>query len=117
MNTTTTETENYTFCWTHERNRKALEGTTWDAYWSARPASAVTVELFAGYTIDEALDAARNLGLFGTGSNRSGCFEVQCDRGIWTHVRGYRNLGKAKAADIVFKTWDEMEAEEFAAAA
>ena len=109
------DTEHYTFCWTTERGPKYLAGKTFDQYWSSNVPQSVTVEMCADYTLDEALAAARSLGYFGKGTNRAGCYEVQCDRGIWTRARGRRNLNKARERDIVFQSWDDIETADLAA--
>ena len=49
----------------------------------------------------------------GRGSHRAGTFEIQTSEGIVSHATG-KNLVKAAAKNIVFKTWDELEAEEAA---
>ena len=49
----------------------------------------------------------------GRGSHRAGTFEIQTDEGIITHATG-KNLVGTPAKNIVFKTWDELEAEEAA---
>jgi len=49
----------------------------------------------------------------GRGSHRAGTFEIQTSEGIVSHATG-KNLVKAATKNIVFKTWDELEAEEAA---
>jgi len=52
----------------------------------------------------------------GRGSHRAGTFEIQTDEGIISHSTG-KNLVHAierGTSHIVFKTWDELEAEEAA---
>jgi hypothetical protein len=102
-------TQVWDFFFTAERNKTALAGTTWDAYWKTNPAAVriATLELAAGTTFRDALEAAHAAGV-PRGSNRSGIFEVQNDNdGIWTHRRGYRNLTKSPAKNVVFTSWDE----------
>ncbi len=47
------------------------------------------------------------------GSARAGCYEVQCDFGIFSHKNGARiDLTTArKRLNVVFKTWEQIEAE------
>lgn len=70
----------------------------------------------AGLTLAEVLAEARQRGIVGTGTARSGVFQVQCDRGIWSHVAERRiDLSTpAKAAKVVFASWEDMEAAELA---
>ena len=57
------------------------------------------------------------------GSARSGVYEVQCDAGIYTHQNELTGGSPArievstprKAAKVVFKSWDQLEAEDMAA--
>ena len=49
----------------------------------------------------------------GRGSHRAGTFEIQTSEGIVSHATG-KNLVGAPAKNIVFKTWDELDAEEAA---
>ncbi len=42
------------------------------------------------------------------GSARAGCYEVQTDAGVWTSPTRSRLNPKT----AVFKTWDDLEAEE-----
>jgi len=76
-----------------------------------------TMVAAAGLTLSEVLTEARSRGVVGTGSARSGVFQVQCDRGIWNHVSDSRiDLSTpAKAAKVVFASWEDLEAAELAA--
>ena len=64
-----------------------------------------------------ALEYAHANGL-GKGSYRSGCFQVQADDGIYTQLDDVRfNLATPQGRSRVqFKTWEELEAEDLAAA-
>lgn len=76
-----------------------------------RPAAVTTVEVPATATLVDILEAAKAAGM-STGSQRSGCFEVQTDLGIFSHhnpvfrERGYGRLDPHKA---VFQTWEQLE--------
>ena len=50
------------------------------------------------------------------GSNRCGCFEIQTLEGIIVHKRGSRidNRTPRKRANILFRTWEQLEADELA---
>lgn len=100
------------FFWTTYRSRGGL---THSEYWASRPAHTGRLNLPDGISIRGALAAAREAGLFGKGTSQTGCFEVQTSAGIFTHTRGFANLGRAKDKDIVFRSWDELHAEDEAA--
>ena len=69
-----------------------------------------------GLSLQEALEAALEGRIIPKGSHRSGCFQVQCDRGIWTSAADSRmDLSTPrKAAKVWFASWDAMEADEVA---
>jgi len=73
----------------------------------ARGAHSLRVEVPDTATLVDILTAAAAAGM-SQGSQRSGCFEVQTDLGIWSHhnpefrERGYGKLDPAKA---VFEPW------------
>lgn len=104
-------TERYDFFWRAENNR--VDPRT-------QPAKCFSLELPTGTDIEEAIAAAREAGM-PRGSHRCGCFEVQCERGVWAQVEGNRMdfTTARKAAKVQFLTWEEMEAleEQEAAAA
>jgi hypothetical protein len=54
-----------------------------------------------------ALDAAKALGL-PKGSHRSGCFQVQCEHGIFSEAKGVRFNPKFPER-ITFNTWEQLE--------
>lgn len=87
----------FDFFWYAENNR-VLPNT--------RPAKSVSVELPAGTPLDAALSAARSAGL-PKGSPRTGCFEVQCDEGLWRCDDGKR-LDRPTAQPH-FTTWEDLE--------
>lgn len=62
----------------------------------------------ADATLAEVLAAAFAQGVR-KGSARAGVYEVQGPRGIWS-TPGNQNLAKSKK--VVFKTWEELEAED-----
>lgn len=76
-----------------------------------RPASVTKVTVSETATLVDILAAAKAAGM-STGSQRSGCFEVQTDLGIWSHhnpifrERGYGRLDPNKA---IFQTWEQLE--------
>lgn len=96
----------YTFFWYRESNR---------VHPQSQPAWAINVQLPAGTPLADALAAAHAAGL-PKGTHRSGCFEVQCDEGIWAQQDGNRiDLSTPRrAAKTTFKTWEQLEAEELA---
>lgn len=77
------------------------------------PAVCLTLDLADETTLPEALCAALAAGM-SKGTHRSGCFEVQTDRGIWSQRDGNRiDLSTTrKVALTTFKTWEQLEAEE-----
>lgn len=102
-----TATETYTFIF-------RSEGKNFDPMVQ----DSVNVDLPAGLDLQTALETARSNGLIGKGSHRSGCFEVWCDRGIWTSTVSKRiDLSTdRKAAKVVFASWDDMDATDMDAA-
>ncbi len=74
----------------------------------------VMLNIPADYTLREALEYARATRNLGSGTHRSGCFEVQNDLGIFRQVDGNKiDLSTpAKAAKVTFKTWEQLEREE-----
>ena len=101
---------NWAFFWTTYRSKKLLKGLTHAAYWRKRGAKTAVVQLAVTLDLGEALAAARAAGLFGVGTHQVGCFEVQTPIGIYWHARGYYNLNKAKAVDVRFQSWEDLEA-------
>ncbi len=79
----------------------------------ARGARCHSVELPPGLAPEAAIAAARKLGV-PYGSSRSGAFEIQTDAGIWSRSDG-RGHGRLTDAGSVFKSWDQLAAEEVAA--
>lgn len=77
------------------------------------PCKPYRFELPDGTTLADALAHAYANGL-PRGSARCGCIEVQNDLGIYSHRLGNRiDLSTPrKAANVVFKTWEELEREE-----
>jgi hypothetical protein len=59
--------------------------------------------------VEEALEMARELGL-PKGSARCGCFEIQSDLGIWSHVND-KPLRWDRPDDITFTPWDDEHEE------
>ena len=74
----------------------------------------VSIELEAGLSLFEALRQAYMSNKLGSGTGRSGCSEVHCDRGIWIHTNDSRIdvSTDRRAAKTVFASWDAMEADE-----
>lgn len=60
--------------------------------------------------LDDILEAAKRCGI-PVGNFNCGVFEVQTDVGIWSNPTG-KNLRFAKPANRVFKSWEQLEAEE-----
>ena len=73
---------------------------------------AYTFELDADTSIEAAMAHAYANGL-PRGSHRCGCVEVQNDRGIWSQKEGNRIdvSTPRKRAKVIFRTWEELEAE------
>ena len=69
-------------------------------------------------TCAEAIAYAIENRRIGRGTHQSGCFEVSNDIGMWWHKDGNRMdfSTPRKAAKVIYKTWEQMEAEEIAAA-
>jgi hypothetical protein len=65
----------------------------------------------AGLGIQQVLTLARQRGIVGKGSARSGVFQVQCDRGIWGQVSDRRMefATAAKAAKVTWVSWEDMD--------
>lgn len=79
------------------------------------PAQYVTMYLPENVThASDAMAIAIEEGLLLKGSHRTGCFEIQNDLGIWSHVDGNRMdfSTPRKAAKVTFKTWEQLEAED-----
>lgn len=78
-------------------------------------ADCFSVMLPADTDIADAVETAIYFGM-PIGSNRSGCYQVQSDAGIWEQVDGNRMdfSTPRKAAKVEFKSWEQMEAEEAA---
>tara|TARA_R100001086_G_scaffold92068_1_gene45621 strand:- start:413 stop:781 length:369 start_codon:yes stop_codon:yes gene_type:complete len=74
----------------------------------------VTMVAVAGLTLQEALVAALDARILPKGSHRSGCFQVQTDRGIFQSAKDSRiDLSTPrKAANVFFASWEAMEANE-----
>jgi hypothetical protein len=99
----------------------------WDFFWypetNARPwaeqvergANRMAMLLPNNTDIKDALAMARANGM-PKGSQRSGCFEVQNDNGIWQREGAGRMdfSTPRKAAKVRFTSWDELEAKELA---
>jgi len=111
----------WTFFFRREVTTSTLRklGMTFDEYWSQDGddynAHWINVDLPADTDIEEAIQIARENGA-PLGSRRSGIFEVQGPRGIWSHVNERRMDfdTPAKRAKVVFKSWEDLEAEELA---
>lgn len=102
----------FDFFWTTWRSLKHRHGASHDEFWAARGGLCARLELPEDTTLEQALEAARRAGCFGVGTSQTGCHEVQGPRGVWTHRKGYRNLGRARAEDVVFTSWEESERED-----
>lgn len=65
-----------------------------------------------GATLAQLIELAREAGasLGGRGRHQGGIFEIQTDEGIWSTADG----GKLDVKHGVFKTWEQLEAEELA---
>lgn len=75
----------------------------------ARGAQVVTVDVPENATLPEMVALARNNGL-GAGTQRSGLFEVQTDKGIYQHARPdfrERGYGKLDPNNAHFTPWEE----------
>jgi len=109
------DTANWCFFFRAEVNKKNLKGQTFDEHWANRPAFDLVLELPVDLDIEDALEIARENGA-PLGSRRSGIFEVQGPTGIWSHVNGRRMDfdTESKRAKVVFKSWEDLEAEELA---
>lgn len=105
MNAATHTTENYTILLRAEGKNFSMDDIRSQDFTAA-----------AGLSLQEVLEAAHAAKVIGTGSARSGAFEVQCDRGIWATTNSRRiDLSTAtKAARVRFASWDSMEADEVA---
>lgn len=102
---TSSDDSRWDFFFRHENNR--IDPTT-------RPATYASLTLPLNTPLADALATALDLGAIPTGSNRTGCFEVQNDAGIFSHAAGKRiDLSTPrKAAKVSFQTWEEVEAAE-----
>lgn len=78
-----------------------------------RPAQVFELTVPAGAHLDVILLQGYREG-FPMGSARGGCFELQTDEGIWSRPDGkrMRTTGKRTGQPAVFKTWEQLEAEE-----
>ncbi len=94
----------FDFFWRNESNRVDPRSVA---------AETMRLSLPVTTTLEDAISAARAAGM-PKGSARTGCFEVQGPNGIWSHVRESRiDLSTPRrAANVVFKTWDELDAED-----
>ncbi len=79
------------------------------AFTKNRPALGITMQLPAGTTLAQALEAYYEAGN-PKGSHRSGVFEVQTDEGIYEQVDGNRiDLStKRSAAKTIVRTWEQL---------
>ena len=68
----------------------------------------------AGLTLPQILTEARERGIVGRGTARSGVFQVQCDRGVWVHASERRiDLSSSrKANNVRFASWEQIEQDE-----
>lgn len=73
-----------------------------------RPAKCLSLDLPATTPWDRALELARAQGL-PKGSPRCGCFEIQCDLGVYRADDGKR-LDRPRAA-VRLHTWEELDLE------
>ncbi len=73
-----------------------------------------SLALPAETTLADALTAAWAAGM-SKGSQRSGCFQVQCDAGVWDH-KNQKAIRLNRLADAPFRSWEAIEAAEVAAA-
>jgi hypothetical protein len=101
--------------WTTWRSRKLRGGKGHDEFWRERGGFTARLDLPEDASLDEVLAAARRGKLFGRGTSTTGCYEVQGPRGIWTHRDGLRNLGRARPSAVIFRSWEQLEAEDVAA--
>jgi hypothetical protein len=95
-------------------SRSSVKASEFDATWDREGAYFVKLTLPDDTPLEEAIAAARETGLFGKGSGRSGVFEVQNDLGVYSHPRGFVNLQAIKPDSVVFRTWAQVEASEAA---
>lgn len=88
------------------------ERTNFKAFWATHSACTKSAELPVDWSAQEALEFMRAQRQLGRGSNRSGCFEIQTDLGIWsqTNETAMRFDTPRKAAKVIFQTWEEIEA-------
>jgi len=107
----TNKTERFDFFHRAERSKKFLEdrGMTFDEFWASVPEYSISLELPYGINVDKALRLAYTMGL-SRGSSRGGCFSIQCDRGIWSHINA-RRIDGAPKSKVNFRTWEEIEEE------
>ncbi len=78
----------------------------------ARGAESLRVQVPEGATLAEILEEGRKAGT-AKGSQRSGVFEVQTDKGIFQHhnpVFRERGYGRLDAAKAHFVTWEALDA-------
>lgn len=74
----------------------------------------VDISVPADADLKTILEIAYSLGV-SKGSFRSGTFQVQTDRGIWSHPRDRKLDPWKRPQHCIFATWEEIEAAELAA--
>lgn len=93
----------------------------WDFFYRAEnrrlplPEKEATYELPANITTaQEALEYVWSKFMIPRGSQRSGCYQIQNDLGVWEQVNGKRMdfSTPAKATKVTFKTWKQLEKED-----
>ena len=67
----------------------------------------MTLSLPSTSTISEALTAAWVAGM-SRGSQRSGCFQVQSDLGVWEHINE-KAIRLSRLDMVTFRTWQQIE--------
>jgi hypothetical protein len=95
------------FFWTTYRS--SLRGEAIAEYWTRNPSHTARLDLPSDTPLHEAIAAARDAGLFGKGSPRTGVFEIQNDLGIYWAPAGFLNIGLARPDRVRFISWDDAE--------
>ena len=96
----------FDFFYRAERGAASLTkaGLSFDAYWEAKGAYQMALDLPEDIELGDAIEAAKAAGM-PKGSMRSGCFEIQTPTGIWSHINE-RRIDVAKPNKIVFQPWE-----------
>lgn len=92
--------------WFHRTEARAKR------FYVPRPAQVFELTMPAGASLDDILVEGYQKG-FPMGSARGGCFELQTDEGIWARPDGKRmRVTGRNGQPAIFKTWEQLEAEE-----